>query len=102
MLHARAGGGQPVDRVLLVAPPCVNDVPAVVRFRPDGVTAAALDRAAGETLMVWSSPDPYCPGSAPGAYPGVFRQALRLEGAGHINADAGYGPWPWAEEWALG
>jgi uncharacterized protein len=102
MLNARAGAVDAADRVLLVAPPCTDEVEAVARFRPDGVAAAHLDRAAGETLMFWGDPDPYCPATAPVAYDGVFRNARNFPGGGHLNTDAGYGPFPEVEHWALG
>jgi serine hydrolase len=98
--HAR-DGGDAVDRILLVAPPCTDDVPAVVRFRPDGATAADVERAAGETLMFWGEPDPYCPATAPVAFAGLFPRARAFPGRGHLNPDAGYGPFPEVEAWAL-
>jgi uncharacterized protein len=103
MLHARdreAAGS--ADRVLLVAPPCRTDVPAIPRFWPTGVDAAALERAAPATLTVCSDDDPYCPATAERAFPGMFTSVHRIAGGAHLNTDAGYGPWPWVEEWALG
>ena len=90
------------DRVLLVAPPCPDDIPAVSRFLDHSATADDVKLAAGETLLVCSDNDPYCP---PGAIT-TFAEPLALEsrlipGAGHLNTDAGYGPWPEVEEWAL-
>jgi uncharacterized protein len=102
LLNARAGATDVADRVLLVAPPCTDEVEAVVRFRADGVTAADVERAAGETLMFCGSPDPYCPGSALRAFSGLFPNAIAVPGGGHVNTDAGYGPWPAVEQWALG
>jgi uncharacterized protein len=101
LLHARDGGDR-VDRVLLVAPPCTDELPAVVRFRPDGVTADAVRAAAGDTRMLCSDEDPYCPAGAAA----TFGEPLDLDyevipGGGHLNTDAGYGPWPAVEEWAL-
>lgn len=101
LLHARAGGER-ADRVLLVAPPCTDEVPAVVRFRPHGLTAAHVRAAAGETRMMCSDADPYCPAGAAAS----FGDPLELDyaviaGGGHLNVDAGYGPWPAVEAWAL-
>jgi uncharacterized protein len=52
---------------------------------------------------VTSDADPYCPGG------GVERYAEPLgvpydllPGAGHINTDAGFGPWPAVEAWCYG
>lgn len=102
LLNARSGASGVADRVLLVAPPCVDDVPPVVRFRPDGVTAAQVRAAAGATRMLCSDEDPYCPAGAVA----TFGDPLELDyevipGGGHLNTDAGYGPWPDIEAWAL-
>ena len=101
--HAREGADPPADRVLLVAPACVDDVPAVVRFQPHGVTAEDVRAAAGSTRMLCSDADPYCPSGAAAA----FGEPLELDyevipGGGHLNTDAGYGPWPVVESWAVG
>ena len=100
-LAAKATGPL-ADRVLLVAPPCREDIPQVARFLDHGADADAVIRAARETLIVCSDNDPYCPDGA------LRRFAEPLEadcevvaGAGHINTDAGYGPVPLTEEWAL-
>ncbi len=91
------------DRVLLVAPPWREDVEPVDRALTHDASAADVERAAGATLLVCSDADPYCP---PGAV-ATFAEPLGIEsrvidGAGHINPEAGYGPWPAAEAWALG
>ena len=46
--------------------------------------------------------DPYCPECGDT----IFGRPLGIEtdvieGAAHINVDAGYGPWPAVREWAL-
>jgi predicted alpha/beta hydrolase family esterase len=102
LLNARDGASDVADRVLLVAPPCTDEIEQVVRFRPDGVTAEDLARAAGATRMLCSDADPYCPAGAASR----FGDALELDyaviaGGGHLNTDAGYGPWPAVEQWAL-
>ncbi|HEX4735413.1 MAG TPA: alpha/beta hydrolase [Thermoleophilaceae bacterium] len=102
MLNARDGATGAAERVLLVAPPCIDDHEQVGRFRPDGVTANDLERAARETLMFCGSPDPYCPGTALRAFGALVPNAIGAPGAGHVNTDAGYGPWPAVEEWARG
>jgi predicted alpha/beta hydrolase family esterase len=102
LLHARAGG-EPVDRVLLVAPPCSGDVPAVVRFQPDGVTPEQVRAAAGSTRMVCAPDgDPYCPPGAPNVFGSLVTATDVIDGGGHLNTDAGYGPWPAVEQWAVG
>ena len=101
LLHARDGGDS-ADRVLLAAPPCVDDVPAVVRFRPDGVTGDHVRRAAPETLIACAPhDDPYCPQSAPAVFGYLGVDFELFPGGAHLNTDAGYGPWPWVERWAL-
>lgn len=66
--------------------------------RGEGVAAAA-----GETRLVCSTNDPWCPPETSrriGEATGI--PIDWLEQAGHINTDAGYGPWPAVEAWALG
>lgn len=90
------------DRLLLVAPPgpSVNN-PQVETFFPPPLDAAALRRSAREILLVCSANDPFCPEQAAviyGAPLGLDTRMLAPE-AGHINVAAGYGPWPWVEQW---
>jgi predicted alpha/beta hydrolase family esterase len=90
------------ERVLLVAPPWREDMEPVARALTHDADAADVERAAGATLLVCSDADPYCPAGAVA----MFAEPLAIEsrviaGAGHINPDAGYGPWPDCEEWAL-
>jgi uncharacterized protein len=103
LLNARDGASDAAERVLLVAPPCTDEVEQVARFRPDGVTAEHVRAAANVTRMVCSDEDPYCPAGAAA----VFGDPLQLHyqvlpRAGHLNTDAGFGPWPEVEAWALG
>jgi uncharacterized protein len=101
LLNAREGATDVADRVLLVAPACTDEVEPVVRFQPHGVTIDDVRRAAGQTLMFWGDPDPYCPETAPVAFDGLFERSKRFPGGGHLNTDSGYGPWPDVEAWAL-
>ncbi|WP_228430494.1 RBBP9/YdeN family alpha/beta hydrolase [Baekduia soli] len=102
---ARIAPRHRVDRVVLVAPPCPGAaIPELAGFYPTGADRAAVDAAAGHTRLVCSDDDDYCPG--PGA-PEQWGRPLGLEvdllpGAGHLNVDAGYGPWPAMRSWALG
>lgn len=90
------------SRVLLVAPPWRNDLGPVARFLEHGAGPEDVRRAAGETLIVCSDDDPYCPPGGLDTYAKPLEiPAKVLERAGHINTDAGYGEWPWAEAWAL-
>jgi uncharacterized protein len=46
-------------------------------------------------ILVASDNDPYCPIRLAGAYARAWgSEFVRLHGAGHINVDAGFGPWP--------
>ena len=102
MLFARECSSAAAQRVLLVAPPCDWSIPAIARFRPHDVDQGVLDRACPQTLMLWSDPDPYCPGGAFDTYGALSPAAIEIPDGGHLNTDAGYGPWPEAERWALG
>jgi predicted alpha/beta hydrolase family esterase len=92
-MHHVAGGGRPARRILLVAPPSLAGAPEMLHpFFP------APDVALDDARLVCSDNDPYCPEGAANVYPGLAVDLLA--GAGHINPDAGYGPWPSAEAWA--
>jgi predicted alpha/beta hydrolase family esterase len=96
---AREPAPKPVARALLVAPPGALTDPEVATFFPVPFDAAAVEAAAGETLLVCSEGDPYCPKRGDRTYPGL--RTKLVDGGAHLNADAGYGPWPWVEQWAL-
>ena len=94
-----------VDRVVLVAPPCPGSaVPELAGFYPEETDRDAVAAAAGQTRLVCSDDDPYCPGD------GAARDWARplglpvdlVRGGGHLNVEAGYGPWPEMEAWCLG
>jgi predicted alpha/beta hydrolase family esterase len=73
----------------MVAPPSEAGVPEVLRsFFP----APPMPDA----RLVCSDNDPYCPEGAVSLY----GEGDVLPGQGHINPDAGYGPWPAVEAWA--
>lgn len=106
-LHAAATGqvSSPVDRVLLVAPPgpdVVAGIPEIAGFHPPDVTTGRLDAAARYTRLVCSDDDPYCPAGAAADY-GVPLgiPTTVLDGAGHLDMAAGYGPWPSIRDWCL-
>jgi serine hydrolase len=96
-----ATAGARAARVLLVAPPAPDcGVPEVERFFPTRATADIVAAAATETRLVCSDNDPYCPHGAAGVYGeplGIDTEVI--PGAGHLNPEAGYGPWPAAEQW---
>lgn len=94
-LHHVERRGWDAERVLLVAPPCV-EVPGAEGFLPPPPPRLA------NALMVCSDDDPWCPPGAGTAYAGVASDVAVVAGAGHINPDSGYGPWPEAEAWCRG
>jgi predicted alpha/beta hydrolase family esterase len=103
LLNARDGAADVADRVLLVAPPCAQDIAPIRRFRTEAVQPGQVRAAARQTRMLCSDKDPYCPAGAAA----TFGIPLELDyevipGGGHLNTDAGYGPWPDVERWALG
>ena len=47
------------------------------------------------SVLVASSNDPFCPVRTAGAYARAWgSEFVRLQNAGHINVEAGFGPWP--------
>ena len=93
-LHHVAEGGAQADRVLLVAPPSESaGLPEIAAFFP-----SPLPRLTTGARLVCSDNDPYCPEGAVSLY----GDGDVLPGQGHINPDAGYGPWPSVEAWARG
>jgi hypothetical protein len=102
---AAISAAQRVDRVALVAPPCPGaKVPELANFYPTGADKAAIDAAAGHTRLVCSDDDAYCPGrGAAEHWGGPLEVTVDLiRGAGHLNLESGYGPWPEMEAWCLG
>ncbi len=92
-------------RVALVAPPCAcAEVPEIADFFPVPRDPLAVAAAAIETTrLVCSDADHYCPEGAQVAYGERLGCPVDfLPGAGHLNAEAGYGAWPAMEAWARG
>jgi len=103
--HAhRCVAGSPAERALLVAPPSPSaSLPGVRGFFPLAVEPEEVARAAGSTLVVAADDDPYCAEGAERLYGSPLELPVHvIEGAGHINTDAGYGPWPQLEAWCVG
>lgn len=100
--HAARSPTQPVARALLVAPPQPDiDDPQSPGFRPVPLDRDGVAAAAGETLLVCSTDDPWCPPETSrriGDETGV--PIAWLTQAGHVNASAGFGSWPAVEAWA--
>jgi len=101
--HAGRSAGRPVERVLLVAPPSESvNCDDLHGFFPLSVASSDVAHAAASTRLVCSENDPYCPECAARVYGeplGIETQLIA--GAGHINPEAGYGPWPDVERWLL-
>jgi predicted alpha/beta hydrolase family esterase len=93
----------PVERVLLVAPPCpVTPIPGVKDLYPTPLDSEAMARSARSARVVGSDHDPYCPAGPERSFARPLNLPIDvLEGAGHINPEAGYGPWPAVEAWCL-
>ena len=103
-LHHARDASDPVDRVLLVSPPGPEaPAPEIAAFFAIELNAGAVAAAAGSTEIVCSDNDPYSERGAVDAYAKPLRLRYHLiPGAGHINPDSGYGPWPEVLDWALG
>jgi predicted alpha/beta hydrolase family esterase len=97
-LHHVGDGGAQADRVLLAAPPSeASGVSEIQAFFP--VPLPALQRG---VRLVCSDNDPYCPEGAAELYGKPLRLPVDvLPGRGHLNPEAGYGPWPAVEAWCL-
>ena len=103
-LHHARDGGEPVDRVLLVAPPGPEaPAPEIAPFCAIELSAEAVAAGARSTEIVCSDNDPFSERGAVNAYAKPLRLRYHLlHGAAHINPDSGYGPWPGVLNWALG
>lgn len=96
-LHHRAGGGPAAQRALLVAPPLPEPMlDELQSFYPFPL----LPGSSPEARIVASDADEYNPRGGAHTFAAPLGLAIDvLEGAGHINPDAGYGPWPAVERW---
>jgi predicted alpha/beta hydrolase family esterase len=92
------------DRVALVAPPCAGAAPPeLAGWCETAASPAAVAGAAGSTRVVCGTDDPYCPQTAAACWAGPLGlPADVVPGGAHLNPDAGLGPWPAMEAWALG
>lgn len=100
--HASAATDLPRPaRVALTAPPSPSiGIEELAEFVPPPLDTDAVRQAADGTVLVASDNDPYCPQTAAVAYGRPLRMATTvIAGAGHLNTDAGFGPWPAALAW---
>ncbi len=90
----------PVKRLLLVAPPSLScNLETLKTFFPLRVPQTLF---AEEALLVVSNNDPYMTmDEAKELQNSLGIEMKILESAGHINADSGYGEWPWVKEWVI-
>ena len=79
-----------VRGALLVAPADPERRAPLVDFAPVPYQALSY-----RSVVVASSNDPYCPVRTAGAYARSWgSEFVRLQNAGHINIDSGFGAWP--------
>jgi predicted alpha/beta hydrolase family esterase len=103
LLAASRDASVRANRVLLVAPPHRPDLPPVARFAAVPPDRDRIHAASADTLIVCSDEDPYNPDGAVRTHAELLGLPHELlPGAGHVNPDAGYGPWPAGLGWALG
>lgn len=88
--HVRGAAAARIQSALLVAPADPERRAHFADFAP--VPHQPLPY---RSVLVASSNDPYCPIRLAGAYARAWGSELvRLQNAGHINAESGHGPWP--------
>ncbi len=97
----RAGAGPRPARVALVAPPSPRtDVPELAPFLPVPFEVDLVRHASDGTVLVCSDDDPYCPEGAAAAYGRPLKMPVTVvPGGGHLNVEAGFGPWPAMLDW---
>ena len=79
-----------VTGALLVAPADPDRRAALVDFAP-----VPYQTLPYRSVLVASSNDPFCPVRTAGAYARSWgSEFVRLQNAGHINIDSGFGAWP--------
>ena len=79
-----------IQGALLVAPADPERRGVLADFAP-----VPYQRLPYSSILVASNTDPFCPVRTAGAYARAWgSEFVRLQNAGHINLDAGFGPWP--------
>jgi len=100
--HAARAQATPLPaRVALISPPAPDIVlEGCETFFPVPLDVDAVRRSADGTVLVGSDNDHYCPGGVAAVYGFPLKMAASVvHGGGHINADAGFGPWPAVLDW---
>ena len=96
-------GGRPRRAFLLRAALAGRGGAELASFWPIPVDAPSVAAAARRTLLVCSDGDPYCPEGADAVYGAPLGiETEVIPGGGHLNTDAGRGPWPAVERWCRG
>ena len=92
-----ANAVQKIEKLYLVAPPSQTcDIPELESFFPLDMPNNTY---ANETTLVTSTDDPYMSmNEAKELQTSLGVEMIVLQNAGHINADSGYGKWPWILE----
>jgi predicted alpha/beta hydrolase family esterase len=87
----------PVEQLYLVAPPRLTcEIDTIRSFFPVTPPPSLF---AKQAMMVTSTDDPYMTMDEAQALQRALNIPMKvLENAGHINADSGYGEWPWIRE----
>jgi len=100
--HVASGVAAPRPaRVALIAPPSPTQViEGAESFFPVPLNVDAVRAGADGTVLVGSDNDPWCPGGVAATYGFSLKMAASvIPGAGHLNVDSGYGPWPAVLDW---
>lgn len=89
------------ERVLLVSPPSPRTpIRELAAFVPPPLDVEAVRHGAGGTVLVAGDDDPYLPEGIAAAYGIPLKLATTvIPAGGHLNPDAGYGPWPEVLGW---
>ena len=89
-VHLPAAAAARIQGALLVAPADPERRGVLADFAP--VPYQALPY---RSIVVASNNDPYCPVRTAGAYARAWgSEFVRLQNAGHINIESGFGAWP--------
>jgi len=91
----------PVKKLLLVAPPRNNlDLKQIKSFYPAPVPEKLF---AKEVMLVTSTDDPYLNEDEAKQMAINLSSPMKvIKKGGHLNADSGYGEWPWVLQWVKG
>lgn len=92
---------EPIQKLYLVAPPSIScQVPELSEFFP---LQTPKNLFAKEALLITSTNDPYLTVEEAKSLQKSLKIKMKtLENAGHINAESGFGEWPWMlKEFAL-